>query len=87
MVVPSGRLVLRNRYQREPHAFLAGVFQYVPRISTDGFSAYPEAVDLAFGPYVKCGTIVKDYRTAEQPGRYASPEMVVIERRGVFGIR
>ena len=34
---------------------------------TDGFAAYPEAVDLAFGPYVKFGTIIKDYRNAERP--------------------
>jgi hypothetical protein len=56
-------------------------------LETDGFQAYPEAVDLAFGPYVKYGTIIKDYRNATQPGRYAPPEMVGTERRSVFGIR
>ncbi len=30
--------------------------------STDGFPGYPEAVDLAFGPYAKYGQIIKDYR-------------------------
>jgi len=42
---------------------------------------------LAFGRYAKFGTIKKDYRNADQPGRYAPPEMVGTERRGVFGIR
>ena len=39
---------------------------YVPivQISTDGFAAYPEAVDMAFGPYVRYGSIIKDYRNA-----------------------
>jgi hypothetical protein len=59
----------------------------VTQISSDAFAAYPEAVDLAFGPYVKFGTIKKDYRNADQPGRYAPPEMVGTERRGIFGIR
>ena len=36
------------------------------------FAAYPEAVDLAFGPYAKYGQIIKDYRNADQPGRYAA---------------
>ena len=56
------------------------------RLSTDAFAAYPEAVDLAFSPYVKYGTIEKDYRNADQPGRYAPPEMVGTERKGIFGI-
>lgn len=48
--------------------------------------AYPEAVDLAFGPYVKYGQIIKGYRNAEQPGRYAPPEMVGSERNPVLGM-
>ena len=58
----------------------------ITQISTDGFAAYPEAVDLAFGPYVKYGQIIKDYRNADQPGRYAPPEMTGTERKGVFGM-
>ena len=48
------------------------------QITTDGFAAYPEAVDLAFGPYVKYGTIIKEYRNAKiiytpsRNGRHAS---------------
>ena len=40
-------------------------YQPIVQISTDGFAAYPEAVDLAFGPYVKYGTIIKEYRNAK----------------------
>ena len=31
---------------------------HTPVTRTDGFPAYPEAVDLAFGPYAKYGVIV-----------------------------
>ena len=47
----------------------------------------PWWVDLAFGPYAKYGQTIKDYRNADQPGRYAPPEMVGTERKGIFGIR
>lgn len=57
----------------------------VPQISTDGFNAYPEAVDLAFGSYCRYGQIIKDYRNAEQPGRYGPPELVGTNRREIFG--
>jgi len=57
----------------------------VPQISTDGFNAYPEAVDLAFGAYCRYGQIVKDYRNADQPGRYGPPELIGTDRREVFG--
>jgi len=57
----------------------------IPQISTDGFNAYPEAVDLAFGAYCRYGQLIKDYRNAEQPGRYGPPELVGTDRREVFG--
>lgn len=57
----------------------------IPQISTDAFKAYPEAIDLAFGNYCRYGQIIKDYRNADQPGRYAAPEMVGTERREIFG--
>ena len=56
-----------------------------PQISTDGFNAYPEAVDLAFGSYCKYGQLIKDYRNADQPGRYGPPELVGTDRREIFG--
>jgi IS1 family transposase len=87
MVDLRGRLTMPRPHQSDPHAYQAGGYVHITQISTDGFQAYPEAVDLAFGPYAKYGTIIKDYRNATQPGRYAPPEMVGTERRGVFGIR
>ena len=76
---PSPTPAIRTHYQ-------AGGYVHITQISTDGFPAYPEAVDLAFGPYAKYGQIIKDYRNADQPGRYAPPEMVGTERKGVFGM-
>ncbi len=73
-------------HQSDRHAYDAGGYVPVVQLSTDAFAAYPEAVDLAFGPYVKYGTIKKDYRNADQPGRYAPPEMIGTERHGIFGI-
>jgi IS1 family transposase len=57
----------------------------IPQISSDGFAAYPEAVDLAFGSYCRYGQLIKDYRNAEQPGRYGPPELVGTKRREIFG--
>jgi len=86
MVDLSHRLVMPKPHDSDPHAYQAGGFIRITQISTDGFAAYPEAVDLAFGPYAKYGQIIKDYRNATQPGRYAPPEMVGTERKGVYGI-
>jgi len=83
----ASRLTFPGPHQSDAHAFLAGIFQYITQISTDGFAAYPEAVDLAFGPYVKFGTIVKDYRNADQIKAYTPAEIVGTDRRGVFGMR
>ena len=46
-----------------------------PMVSTDGWAAYPNAVDGAFGGAVDYGTIIKDFTESEQPGRYGPPEM------------
>src|SRR5205814_10173874 len=45
---------------------------------------YPEAVDLAFGPYAKFGTIIKEYKNANMA--YTPSEMVGSQRRPVFGM-
>ena len=81
------RLTMPKPHQSDPHGYQAGGYLHITQISSDGFQGYPEAVDLAFGPYVKYGQIIKDYRNADQPGRYAPPEMVATERKGIFGIR
>ena len=56
-----------------------------PKISTDGFPAYPNAVDDAFGGSVNFGVIVKDYRESEQPGRYGPPVLTGTHRRVLSG--
>jgi hypothetical protein len=58
---------------------------YARWISTDGFNAYPEAVDLAFADNCRYGQIIKDYRNADQPGRYGCPELIGTECREIFG--
>ncbi len=57
MVDLRGRVVTGNIFRNEP----------VVQISTDGFQCYPEAVDLAFGPNVKYGSIVIEFRNASRP--------------------
>lgn len=80
----ASRLRFPKPHDSDRHAYKAPQRRYVTQISTDGFPAYPEAVDLAFGRYAKFGTIIKDYRNAGIP--YAPGEMVGTVRRGVFGL-
>ena len=54
-----------------------------PQVSTDGWAAYPGAVDLAFADTVRHGVLIKDYRESEQPGRYGPPELVGETRRAL----
>ena len=56
-----------------------------PMVSTDGFAAYPNAVDGAFGGGVDYGTIIKDFTESEQPGRYGPPEMTGAVRTVIQG--
>jgi IS1 family transposase len=85
MVDLAGRLKRPNPHASDAHAYQAGRFTITTRISTDGFAGYPEAVDLAFGPYAEYGVIIKNYRNADLPGSYAPAEMVSTERRIVKG--
>lgn len=78
------RLVFPNAHQSDAHAFEKGGYKIVVQISTDGFAAYPEAVDLAFGPYCRYGTIIKEYRNAKLD--YTPSEMVGTKRTGIKGI-
>ena len=62
-----------------------GTLEYpTVQISTDGFPAYGEAVDLAFSTYARFGTITKQYRNASM--RYDPGEIISTNRRGVRGI-
>lgn len=80
----ASRLVFPAPHESDRHAFAGGAYRPIVQISTDGFSAYPEAVDLAFGPYVRFGTIQKEYRNASMV--YTPSEMVGARRRGIRGI-
>lgn len=79
------RLKMPAPHESDRHAFGAGWHRPITQISTDAFAGYPEAVDLAFGPYVRYGQIVKNYRNTDQPGRYGPPEMIGTDRRIIFG--
>jgi IS1 family transposase len=72
----ADRLVRRQTYTAH----------YRPQISTDGWTPYPRAIEDAFsvGLYHH-GVLIKDYRNAEMPGRYAAPEMVGATRTVVHG--
>jgi len=85
MVDVANRLVFPKPHASDAHGFQGGAYRAVVQISTDGFPAYPEAVDLAFGPYVRFGTIIKEYRNANIV--YTPSEMVGTKRTGVRGIR
>lgn len=54
-----------------------------PQISVDGFSAYPEAVDLAFGHDCSLGVLIKQYRNARL--QYDPSEIVGSIRRPMRG--
>jgi IS1 family transposase len=74
------RLSLPNPHASDSHAFEKREYAPIVQVSTDGFAGYREAVDLAFGPYVRYGTIIKQYRNAKLP--YTPSEMVGTKREG-----
>lgn len=80
----AGRVTFPKPHASDAHAFQAGGYKMLLQLSTDGFAAYPEAVDLAFGPYVRFGTIQKEYRNAKII--YTPSEMVGTKRTGIRGI-
>ena len=84
MMDVAERLPRPAPHASDPHAFQPGGYLAVVQISTDGFAAYPEAVDLAFGPYVRYGTIIKEYKNANMI--YTPSEMVGTKRTGIRGI-
>jgi transposase-like protein/IS1 family transposase len=84
MMDVASRLSMPKPHASDAHAFKAEGFRHIVKISTDGFQAYPEAVDLAFGPYAKYGQIIKEYRNASMI--YTPSEMVGTKRTGIQGI-
>jgi IS1 family transposase len=83
----ASRLTFPSAHASDPHAWRTGGYVQITQISTDGFAAYPEAVDLAFGPYVKYGQCIKDYRSNNMEHNYVPPEVIDIERKAIFGMR
>jgi IS1 family transposase len=79
----SSRLVRPMPHISDAHAYRPQGYVPITQISTDGFPAYPEAVDLAFGPYVEYGTIIKEYRNANII--YTPSEMVGTRRTVIRG--
>jgi IS1 family transposase len=84
MLDVAGRLTFPRPHDSDAHDWQPGGYKTIVQISTDGFAAYPEAVDLAFGPYARYGVIVKDYRNATM--LYTPSEMVGTQRTGIRGI-
>jgi len=80
----AGRLIFPNSFSSDAHAFADGTYKPIVQISTDAFAGYREAVDLAFGPYVKFGQIRKEFRNARM--LYTPSEMVGTKRTGIRGI-
>lgn len=85
MMDVARRLTWPNAHASDAHGYRAGGYRQIVQVSTDGFPGYPEAVDLAFGPYAKYGTIIKEYRNANMD--YTPSEMVGTRRTGIQGIR
>lgn len=82
----AGRLTMPGAHATDAHNWSRPSYNPICQISTDGFAAYPEAVDTAFGPWAKFGTIVKDFRSHNLPGAYSPAEIVGTQRRAVFGM-
>ena len=84
MLDVASRLVFPKPHEADNHAYKTGSYRTIIQLSTDGFAAYPEAVDLAFGPYVRYGTIIKEYKNANMI--YTPSEMVGTKRTGIRNI-
>jgi transposase-like protein/IS1 family transposase len=84
MMDVAGRFEFPNATASDARNFTVGGYKPIVQISTDGFAAYPEAVDLAWGPYVKYGVIIKEYRNAT--AIYTPSEMIGTKRTGIRGI-
>ena len=74
----ASRMVFPSTHASDAHAYSAGGYEQIVQISTDGFQGYPEAVDMAFGPYAKYGVLIKEYRNANVT--YEPSEMVGTQR-------
>jgi IS1 family transposase len=89
-LVPTFK-VSGDRSQSAATAFMLDVADRMKnrvQISTDGLSAYVEAIDWAFGGNVDYGQIIKTYGTEESveaQRRYSAPKISSIEKKSIFG--
>jgi hypothetical protein len=58
----ASRLEMPMPHASDAHAIRMGAYRPITQINTDGLQAYPKAVDVAFGSYVKHGVIIKEDR-------------------------
>lgn len=79
------RFVWPSPHSTDPHAYQRPNVEPITRLSSDQWSGYGEAVDLAFGGRVQFGQLRKDFRNRDQPGNYVPSEMVGADRRIVYG--
>mgnify|MGYP001583860209 CR=1 FL=1 len=57
-----------------------------PQLSSDGFDAYPGAIETAFGADVDYGQVIKDFGVEDAGrGRYSPPKVFSTEVRAVMG--
>jgi IS1 family transposase len=56
-----------------------------PRISTDGWNGYPNAIDNSFAGRADYGQIIKTFQESPQPGRYGPPVLAGTERIVISG--
>ena len=80
----ASRLWFPGPHASDAHHYGMGGYRPVIQISTDGFAAYPEAVDMFFGPYARFGTIIKEYRNSNIV--YQPSEIVGSKRRAVVNL-
>lgn len=81
MVDLASRVELPKPHDSDRHRYFEDGHKIVLQISTDGLAAYPEAIDLAFGPYAKHGVIIKEYRNASM--QYTPSEMIGTIRKPI----
>lgn len=56
----ASRLKKPHPHASDAHAFKIEQYKPIVRISTDAFPSYPEAINLAFGPYAEYAQLKKD---------------------------
>lgn len=80
--------LIGDRDQSAANAFMQDVAERLAnrvQLTTDGWGAYPQAVDRAFGIDVDYGTIQKLYAAPGAGGKYSPPKLISAKRAAVTG--